>query len=257
MQPKALLDALVGLHELRVRLAQTPFTTSPTRLKQRVAIIWKSGSLCVIATPFFTRQVWLKDRGVRLVRLIRPLGSSFFQAVGMARLKQTYEGKIYLLMQWIRKQQKLMGDRKFPNNLEEVHQLYLDLVKFKQRDLVLRFVENRVNDCCYKWTLHPYLQYASTSISTMRITTVLWLLTAHVLRVCITPDANILAAQLEIEKNKRNNLHWIVDRIRFPTVSYLPFHKNYSFFISNWDVNIFASEVTVSIPDWLHIFKKL
>ena len=66
----------------------------------------------------------------------------------MARLKQTYEGKIYLLMQWIRKQQKLMGDRKFPNNLEEVHQLYLDLVKFKQRDLVLRFVEKRVTDCC-------------------------------------------------------------------------------------------------------------
>ena len=36
---KALLDARVGLHEPRVRLAQNLLTTSPTRLKQRVAII--------------------------------------------------------------------------------------------------------------------------------------------------------------------------------------------------------------------------
>ena len=36
----------------RVRLAQTPFMTSPTRLKQRVAIISKSGLQCVIAILF-------------------------------------------------------------------------------------------------------------------------------------------------------------------------------------------------------------
>ena len=41
---KALLDARVGLHESRVRLAQNLITTSPTLLKQRVAIILKSGS---------------------------------------------------------------------------------------------------------------------------------------------------------------------------------------------------------------------
>ena len=41
---KALLDARVGLHEPRVWLAQTSIMTSPTRLKQRVAIISKSGS---------------------------------------------------------------------------------------------------------------------------------------------------------------------------------------------------------------------
>ena len=43
-----------------------PITTSPTRLKQRVAIISKSDSLCVIATPFYsttlTRRSWSTTR---------------------------------------------------------------------------------------------------------------------------------------------------------------------------------------------------
>ena len=51
----------------RVLLAQTPITTSPTRLKQRIVIISKSGSLCVIiATLFYsaslTRGSWSPTR---------------------------------------------------------------------------------------------------------------------------------------------------------------------------------------------------
>ena len=53
---KALLDAGVELHEPRVRVAQTAIMTSTTRLKQRVAMILKSGSLCVIATALLGKS---------------------------------------------------------------------------------------------------------------------------------------------------------------------------------------------------------
>jgi len=57
----------------------------------------------------------------------------------MDRLKYTYEGKVTLLMMWIKNQREEFSKRNFPNTLEGAHEMSLDLVKFRQQELVLRY----------------------------------------------------------------------------------------------------------------------
>ena len=58
----------------------------------------------------------------------------------MDKLKNTFEGKLTNLIEWIKEQQEAMKERDWPNQLDALNDLWINLDKFRKKDLVLRSV---------------------------------------------------------------------------------------------------------------------
>ncbi|KAF2352997.1 Calponin domain [Trinorchestia longiramus] len=63
-------------------------------------------------------------------------------AVGIERLKYTYEGKVTLLLQWMRESQAVLSSRDFPNTLHGVQKLCQQLNHFRRHEVKFRYVSN-------------------------------------------------------------------------------------------------------------------